>query len=153
MNEDNQPIAALPARLEAAWNAGNAEEFAACFAVDADFIHVLGGHGSGAAAIGAAHARLFSTIYRGSRVEFAIEGIRRLGVDAAIVRLRQTLTYRAGGQEQVLRARPTLVAAAEAGCWRIVLFQNTIVAEAEPPALAGHPFAPPRSPAAAGASR
>ena len=124
--------------LVAAWNAADAAAWAAHFADDADFIHVLGGHGAGRTGIGAAHRRLFDTIYRGSRLSLGVEGIRHLEADLAIVRLYQTLDYRAPDGPTRLTGRPSLVAQRRGGAWQILFFQNTL----ESAALACHPFAP-----------
>lgn len=135
---DDKTIGRLVERLQAAWNAGDAAGWAACFADDADFIHVLGGHGAGRSAIEAAHRRLFETIYRDSAVAFAVEGIRPVGA-AAVVRLYQTLRFTADGKDTTLTGRPSLVVAPAGRDARIVFFQNTL--EQTPAALGAHPFA------------
>jgi uncharacterized protein (TIGR02246 family) len=128
----------LATSLVAAWNAADAGAWAAHFAEDADFIHVLGGHGAGRTAIEAAHRKLFETIYRGSRLHLRLEGVRQLDPGLAIVRFHQTLDYRTADGPAHLAGRPSLVAARRGGCWQILFFQNTL----ESAAIAGHPFAP-----------
>ncbi|MEO7273195.1 MAG: SgcJ/EcaC family oxidoreductase, partial [Vicinamibacterales bacterium] len=48
---DRHSIDSLVARLEAAWNAGDGEAFAAPFAPDADFVNVRAEHHQGRQAI------------------------------------------------------------------------------------------------------
>jgi uncharacterized protein (TIGR02246 family) len=135
------PADRLADSLAAAWNAADAAAWAAQFADDADFIHVLGGHGAGRADIEAAHRRLFETIYRGSQLRLRLEGVRHLAPDLAIVRFYQTLDYQAPGDPARLAGRPSLVAQRRGGAWQILFFQNTL----ESAAIAGHPFAPQAS--------
>jgi uncharacterized protein (TIGR02246 family) len=145
MRENIDRIAGeFAAALQRAWNAGDAQGFADHFAQDADFVHILGGHGRGRAAIAQAHRALFSGIYRGSCVSFEVAGVRPLGSDALIVLLAQTLRFGAGEATHEMTCRPTLVLHRQEGGWSIVLMQNTRKAESTPDALAGHPFAPGR---------
>ncbi len=139
-------VAGLVGELEAAWNAGDARRFAAAFAEDADFIHILGGHGRGRSAIADAHRRLFATIYHNSRARFRLDDQRLVGT-AVIARLEQQLTFGADGTSRTMTCRPTLVLAQRDGGCEIVLMHNTRVAESATtaPELASHPFAPRRA--------
>jgi uncharacterized protein (TIGR02246 family) len=116
-------------QLEAAWNAADSTSFAALFAEDADFIHILGGYYTGRAAIEAGHRMIFGTIYKGSTVRYSVEKIRFLRPDVAIVFLRQFLQFREGGAPSDLEARPTIIAEKVDGNWRIVALQNTRITE------------------------
>ncbi|CDX18167.1 hypothetical protein MPLB_1700046 [Mesorhizobium sp. ORS 3324] len=136
--KQSNAIGQLVARLQLAWNAGDAAAWAANFAEDADFIHVLGGHGAGREAIAAAHSRLFETIYRKSGLQLDIEGVRQLD-SAVVMRLRQNLRFHADGIEKMVTGRPSLVAVPRGEDLEIVFFQNTL--EQTPAALAAHPFA------------
>ncbi len=117
-------------QLEAAWNAADAATFAALFAEDADFIHILGGYYTGRAAIEAGHRMIFGTIYKGSTVRYSVEKIRFLRPDVAIVFLRQFLQFREVGAPTELEARPTIIAEKVDEKWRIVMQQNTRITEA-----------------------
>ena len=63
---DRSAIEAIVESLEAAWNAGDAEAFAAPFTVDADFVNVRAEHHRGRAAVAAGHAAILRTVYAGS---------------------------------------------------------------------------------------
>lgn len=137
-------LRALVAGLEAAWNRQDTTGFAASFAPDAEFVHILGGHGTGRAGIEAAHRQLFATIYAGSQVRYAVERIRPLGRDAAAVLILADLRYGGPDRPLAMRMRPTLIATWAGEGWEIALFHNTRVMEAaEAPAeLQAHPFRP-----------
>ena len=117
-------------QLEAAWNAADGTSFAALFAEDADFIHILGGYYAGRAAIEAGHRMIFGTIYKGSTVRYSVEKIRFLRPDVAIVLLRQFLQFRRRRRCERVEARPTIVAEKVDGNWRIAALQNTRITEA-----------------------
>jgi uncharacterized protein (TIGR02246 family) len=116
-------------QLEAAWNAADSTSFAALFAEDADFIHILGGYYTGRAAIEAGHRMIFGTIYKGSTVRYSVEKIRFLRPDIAVVFLRQYLQFHEGGAPSELEARPAIVAEKADGQWRIVALQNTRITD------------------------
>jgi uncharacterized protein (TIGR02246 family) len=116
-------------QLEAAWNAADSTSFAALFAEDADFIHILGGYYTGRAAIEAGHRMIFGTIYKGSTVRYSVENIRFLRADVAIVLLRQYLQFHEGGAPSELEARPTIIAEKVDGQWRIAALQNTRITD------------------------
>jgi uncharacterized protein (TIGR02246 family) len=59
-------IAALVAAEEAAWNRGSAEAFADRALPDIVFTNIFGMFSVGKAPFVAQHARIFSTIYKGS---------------------------------------------------------------------------------------
>jgi uncharacterized protein (TIGR02246 family) len=120
-------------QLEAAWNAADSASFAALFAEDADFIHILGGYYTGRAAIEAGHRMIFGTIYKGSSVRYSVEKIRFLRPDVAIIFLRKFLQFPEGGVATELEARPTIIAEGVDGSWRIVALQNTRITEAGGP--------------------
>jgi uncharacterized protein (TIGR02246 family) len=132
----------IAATLEKAWNSGDAAGFANVFAEDADFIHILGGHGRGRDAIAQAHKTLFTTIYRGSRVTFELAGTRPVGPDAFLACLVQHLVFGPGPDVQRMTCRPTLAVARQDQGWSIVLMQNTRTVETAPTGLSDHPFAP-----------
>src|SRR5690349_3459049 len=102
-----QIASGIAATLETVWNSGDARGFADLFAEDADFIHILGGHGRGRAAIAQAHETLFATIYRGSRVRFELVGTRSFGPDAFLACLVQHLVFGSRPDLQRMTCRPT----------------------------------------------
>jgi uncharacterized protein (TIGR02246 family) len=130
MTSDEKVLHAMVYQLEAAWNTADSASFAALFADDADFIHVLGGYYAGRAAIEAGHRMIFGTIYKGSSVRYSVEKIKFLRPDVAIIFLRQFLQFYEGGAPSELEARPTIVAEKVDGSWRIANMQNTRITEA-----------------------
>ncbi|HLI64002.1 MAG TPA: SgcJ/EcaC family oxidoreductase [Terriglobales bacterium] len=136
MTNEERALHAMVYQLEAAWNSADAAAFAALFAEDADFIHILGGYYSGRDAIEAGHRMIFGTIYKGSTVRYSVEKIRFLRPDVAMVFLRQYLQFAEAGVARELDARPTIIAEKVAGPWRIALMHNTrISAAGTPPSL------------------
>jgi uncharacterized protein (TIGR02246 family) len=81
----DEAIRQLLATVAASWARGDGYAFASVFSDDADFMSLRGKRTHGRAAIAAAHNRLFSTVYRGSKVELDVEQIRFLRPDIAIV--------------------------------------------------------------------
>lgn len=120
-------------RLEVAWNNYDSVAWAALFAEDADFIHILGGHFHGRDAVEQGHRQIFDTIYKGSRNSYTVEGVRFVRPDVAIVFIRAHLKWYLSGAEQNIDARPTLVAhKKDNGQWEIVAFQNTLITPGGP---------------------
>ena len=130
VTSEERALHGLVYQLEAAWNAADSTSFAALFAEDADFIHILGGYYAGRAAIEAGHRMIFGTIYKGSSVRYSVEKIKFLRPDVAIIFLRQFLQFKEGGAATELEARPTIIAEKADGSWRIAALQNTRITEA-----------------------
>lgn len=138
--QDEQALRAIVAAMEAAWNAGDGEAFAAAMAEDVDFIDVLGRHHVGRKAVAEGHKGIFATIYKGSHVSYAVEKIRAAGEGAVVfvrARLMTTLAGPADDRDRDSRApgalreegaRPTLTLTKSAGRWTIAVFQNTRIA-------------------------
>jgi uncharacterized protein (TIGR02246 family) len=55
MTTEERPLHELVEKLETAWNVSNNVAWAALFAEDADFIHILAGHHHGRVAIEQGH--------------------------------------------------------------------------------------------------
>jgi uncharacterized protein (TIGR02246 family) len=130
VTSEERALHGLVYQLEAAWNAADSTSFAALFAEDADFIHILGGYYAGRTAIEAGHRMIFGTIYKGSTVRYSVEKVRFLRPDVAIIFLRQFLQFKEGGAATELEARPTIIADKNHNGWRIVALQNTRITEA-----------------------
>jgi len=130
MTGDERALHSMVYQLEAAWNSADGAAFAALFAEDADFIHILGGYYAGRPAIESGHRMIFGTIYKGSTVRYSVEKIRFVRPDVAIVYLRQYLRFHEGGAASDLEARPTIIAERRDGKWQIVHLQNTRITEA-----------------------
>ena len=137
MTDDYGQLLEMVRRLEQAWNNSDSVAWAAEFADDADFIHVLGGFFHGSRDIERGHRTIFDTIYKGSHNRYQIEKVRMLGPDAAVVFIRASLTWYLKGQEQQIQARPTLVAQkSPTSEWKIAVFQNTLITPEGVPTLA-----------------
>ena len=129
MTGDERALHSMVYQLEAAWNSADGAAFAALFAEDADFIHILGGYYAGRPAIESGHRMIFGTIYKGSTVRYSVEKIKFLRPDVAIIFLRQHLRFAEAGVAQELDARPTIVAEKINSDWKIVALQNTRITE------------------------
>jgi len=140
MENEEQALHKIVEQLETAWNNSDSVAFAAPFADDADFVHILGGHFIGRLSIEHGHRTIFDTIYKGSTVKFAVEKVRFVGFEVAIVFLFATLTLSTEGLPPQINARPTMVLQREDGSWKIVTFQNTMVTPEGAPA-SGNPIA------------
>jgi uncharacterized protein (TIGR02246 family) len=127
---DEQVLRDVVAKLEAAWNKGDSVAWAGFFAEDVDFIHILGVHYTGRAAVENGHRMIWDTIYKGSVVKYAVEKIRPAGPDAAVVFVLGAMTFFDNGVERHIKARPTMTVQRIDDVWQIVVFQNTLVAEA-----------------------
>ncbi|MFZ1685368.1 MAG: SgcJ/EcaC family oxidoreductase [Candidatus Zixiibacteriota bacterium] len=129
---DVQLLTKIVKQLEEAWNAADAQAFAAPFADDADFVHILGAHYNGREAIQHGHQQIWDTIYKGSRTVYEIEGMRMIRPDVAIVFVLGTVTMESGGDSKVIQARPTMILEKSGDRWQIVTFQNTLVGPPRP---------------------
>jgi uncharacterized protein (TIGR02246 family) len=119
--------------IEAAWNAGDGEAFAAPFAQDADFVTIRGEHFRGRPAIGAGHAAIFRTVYAGSTNQLTLEAARLLRPDVALVRVHAMVDAPQGSLAGRHAARFTLVLTKQRGGWEIAALHNTLEAAEGPP--------------------
>ena len=129
MTGDEQSIQDILKRLEAAWNTSDSKAWASHFAEDATFIHIFGGQLDGRAAIEGSHRVIFDTIYKGSRNQITLRGMRLLKPDVAVVWTASRLQTAPGSPMGELESRPTMIMVKEQGSWRIVALQNTRISE------------------------
>jgi uncharacterized protein (TIGR02246 family) len=130
---DRTAIEALVASLEAAWNAADADAFAAPFTVDADFVNIRAEHHRGRAAVAAGHAVILRSVYAGSTNHYTVETARLLHADVALVHVQAVLDTPAGPLAGRGRALFSMVLVRVATAWQIASFHNTM-----------HPPAPDR---------
>ena len=123
---DRSAIEALVASLEAAWNAGDGDAFAAPFTVDADFVNIRAEHHRGRAAIAAGHAAILSTIYAGSTNRYAVETVRLLHSDIALAHVQAVLDVPSGPFTGSNHALFSMVLIRAAAAWQIASFHNTL---------------------------
>jgi uncharacterized protein (TIGR02246 family) len=136
MTSDTQArsdIEAIIADQCAAWAAGDADAFAAAAADDVSFTNVMGMYTVGVEPFRAQHARIFATIYKGSRMIQELERIAFVSDDVAVV---DTLTRLEGVAhlppgfapgDGPPRSRLQQVFVRRAGGWRVAAFHNVFV--------------------------
>ena len=115
----------IVAALETAWNQADAAAFAGEFAPDADFVNVRGDHASGRDAIAHGHAHIWSTIYAGSTLRYAVTHVRELAPGVGLVHIDALLRVPAGPAAGDTGAIPSLVLVQKDGVWKIASFHNT----------------------------
>lgn len=125
MEQDEAAIRDVVKRVEAGWNAGDGEAFAAPFAEDADYVIVNGRHEKGRATIAEGHKYIFSTIYKGSNNTYTVEDVRFLRPDVAVAHVHHVLKYHDGETTHEVQARSTWVLTKNGDEWTIAAFQNT----------------------------
>ena len=116
-------------RLAEAWNAGDGDAFGEPFAADADFVAIRGDHHRGRDTIGRGHQALFDTIYKGSKVAYALRQARVLTDGVILVHARGVLAAPTGplAGEHTSTIMLVLVRSAQEAEWQITLFHNTLV--------------------------
>jgi uncharacterized protein (TIGR02246 family) len=136
---DERNLLAIVKACETAWNAGDAASFCQTMADDIDFINVVGQYYKGREDVERRHRHIFDTVYKGSRVSFAVESLRFLGTEAALVFIKARLiakvavgdvaavdtAARINDENQESHTRPTMIFAKIDGRWRMVAWQNT----------------------------
>jgi uncharacterized protein (TIGR02246 family) len=111
------------------WNAGSGERLARAFAPDADFTNVMGLRAHGREVIAQGHNEILATVFRGTRLEAAINQVRYLRPDVAAVDVILTLRGADGLPVAMLPAGQSsagLVATRDGGSWAIAVFRNMI---------------------------
>ncbi len=83
--DDDQQLRALFDRMCAAWTAGNAADYGACFTPDCDYVSFDGYRAQGRAAVIDSHDKLFAGVLYGSALVGHVEAIRHLNDDVAMV--------------------------------------------------------------------
>jgi uncharacterized protein (TIGR02246 family) len=133
-NDDETQIRAIVQSENDAWNRGDAEAFGASYAEDGSFTNVIGQQLYGRQAFIAQHARIFSTIYKGSHNSLSIGKIKFLRPDVAVVDIDGTLSgaHRLppglkAGEDGALHVKLQEVMTREKGKWWIVAFHNVAV--------------------------
>ncbi|HEX6345650.1 SgcJ/EcaC family oxidoreductase [Umezawaea sp.] len=117
---DDDLVRGLWSTMAEGWAEGDAERFAEAFAPDVDFVTVRGEDLRGRAAVAEVHARLFASVFRGTRLvpNFLLlrplaDGIRLVHVTTGIVPLG-VLTH----AQAVVTRRD--------GAWSITAFHNMV---------------------------
>jgi uncharacterized protein (TIGR02246 family) len=113
-----------------AWNRGDSDGFASVFADDADFTSIRLDQISGRAAVASAHKQIFATFYKGTRIDAALERVRPVREDLAVLDIDAHMTDAAGEPFGPKHAHAMAVAERQADGWRIVAFQNMVPVQA-----------------------
>jgi uncharacterized protein (TIGR02246 family) len=126
---DEADLAGLVDTFVQGWNSGSGGHLARAFALDADFTNVMGLRAHGRDLIARGHDEILATVFRGSRLGAAINQIRGLRPDVAVVDV--TLTLRsADGQPLAMfpagQSSAGLAATKESGTWTIAVFRNMV---------------------------
>jgi uncharacterized protein (TIGR02246 family) len=142
--EDRLAIEAILKRQSAAWAAGDAAAFSADTVEDVLFTNIVGMFSVGRGPFEEQHARIFTTIYKGSRMEQELVALTPVREDVAIVDTLARVTDAPGHPpgvqtiEGALRTRLEQVMVKHNGTWRVASFHNVAV----------HPVAMEATPAA-----
>ena len=128
-SEDEAAIRELFDRSENAWERADPDLFASVFAEDADFINITATPLRGRQEIAEHHARLWATIYKGSKGIRGPMRVRFIRPDVALVENEVTLKF--GEHER--HAHGLAVAVRNGDSWEIAGLQNML------------PFVPPPS--------
>ncbi|HKU67293.1 MAG TPA: SgcJ/EcaC family oxidoreductase [Candidatus Baltobacteraceae bacterium] len=132
---DDDALQAIVAELAQAWNAGDAQRFAARFAWDGEQVNIFGAQLHGRREVAQRHDRIFKTIFRGSTNVFEILDARVISADVIVARVSSVVTVPEGPLQGELRTIASMILQRTAAQWEIVLFHNTRNAPDAAPSL------------------
>jgi len=127
MSKDETAVRQIVQQVQDAWNIHDGKAFAAPFAENADYVVVNGLYLSGREAIEKGHIQIFTTIYKDSRNIAAVQSVRFLRSDVAVVHVKWNLEFSVGGEPKKATAMNTMIMTKDKGKWSIAAFQNTPV--------------------------
>jgi len=140
-DQESRAIAELVQQQCDAWNAGDAKRFASGFQADGCFVNILGALTYGLEPFEAQHAKIFSTVYDGSRIKMPIRRIHFLRPDVAIVDIDAELSGYlhlppgiTASDDGILHTRLQEVLSREREGWMVASFHNVDVKPGAPPA-------------------
>ena len=111
-------------KMESGWNTKSGALFASPFADDADYVIINGNYLKGRANIERGHQQIFDTVYKDTTLSLAVQQIRLLRPDVAVVHVKGE---RRGPNDEAHEAMITLVMTKEKQGWAIAAFQNTAI--------------------------
>lgn len=122
---DDAEITALFERMCAAWTAGDARTYAACFTEDCDYVSYDGYRAHGRPAVVDSHDKLFAGVLYGSKLVGDVESIRHLDPDVALVHATGSVlvAWRTKLPRRRL-TRNTIAAVRTAEGWRFAAIHN-----------------------------
>lgn len=119
----------------AAWNAGDADAWSACFSDDASFVNIMGMTLGGRAHIAERHGVMFRTVFQGSvcsarveRVVLVAAGVMLASIECSVSgQRRQPPGISATDPDGTLRTRMlyVLTRATPDDAWQVIAAQNT----------------------------
>jgi uncharacterized protein (TIGR02246 family) len=122
---DDRELRALFDRMCAAWTAGDAEDYAGCFTEDCDYVSFDGSRAHGREAVAESHDKLFAGVLYGSALVGAVDDIRHLDADVAVV--HSTGSVRVAWRREPprrRRTRNTITAVRTPAGWRAAAIHN-----------------------------
>jgi len=119
-------------QMVSGWNAKSAADYVKSFAEDADFVVINGSQLKGRAAIEKGHQQIFEIFFKDANIAAAVEQIRFVRPDVAIVHLSGE-RFPKNDRSQTIKSRITVVMVKNKDKWEIAAFQNTQI---QPPAAA-----------------
>lgn len=122
---DESALREIVKQMETGWNTKSGVTFAKPFAEDADYVIINGSYIKGRAVIESAHQRIFDTIYKDTTLSLAVQQIRFLRADVAVVHVKAQRTGPNADLNQ--DAMLTLFMTKEKQGWTIAAFQNTAI--------------------------
>jgi uncharacterized protein (TIGR02246 family) len=126
--EDEAAIRTIVDLVRAGWNANSGQRFAAPFAEDADYVIVDGRYIKGRQSIEQGHQQIFDTIYKGSNNTAAVQSVRFLRADVAVVHVEWHLKFQQGDVMRQAKAMNTMMLTKDNHVWSIATFHNTPIA-------------------------
>jgi uncharacterized protein (TIGR02246 family) len=120
--------AKLVQQLEDGWNAADGRAYGSVFTEDADFVAIRGDHHHTRQAIAMGHQHLFDTIYKGSKVRYAVVASRSIADTVILAHIKSTLDTPTGPLAGVHHALATAVLVQTNHTWRVTAFHNTLQA-------------------------
>jgi uncharacterized protein (TIGR02246 family) len=116
--------------MQQGWNAADGSVFMQPFVDACDFVNIRGALYHGREPLVKGHDEIFSTIYKGTTVTLRLTDARFITPDCILAHSGAVLDA-PGGPFKGMASTQTIVAVRDdgaAGAWRIVGFQNTVVA-------------------------
>lgn len=132
--DDDGALRALFDRMCAAWTAGRATDYGACFTEDCDYVSFDGYRAHGRAAVVDAHHRLFTGVLYRSALTGSVERLYRLGPDVAMI--HATGSVRVAWRRKPPRrrlTRSTITAVRTPDGWRAAVIHNARIRPATIP--------------------
>ena len=127
---DHSIIVELIEHQAQAWNSGDSHAFASSFTAEGCFVNVLGAISYGRAPFEAQHEKIFTTIYKGSKIKLPIRRVLFLRHDVALVDIDAVLedcVHLPPGlvsTDGIVRTRLQEVLVKEGDSWWVASFHN-----------------------------